>query len=96
MDPFGRNRWYDEMSERLAWHLFTLGVLGLLLLVLLISVDRLGEPPSIGAGPPMRTAIPVESEVEQSRSRHSHSRRSSALGNAAARAQHSALDGRWG
>jgi len=61
MDHFDVNRWIEEWSERLAWHVFTLGVLGLLLLVLQVSVDQLGEPPSSAdVGAPIRTAIPVE------------------------------------
>jgi RND family efflux transporter MFP subunit len=71
MDPFSGQRWNEVRPEQIGWHLFTVGVLGLMLLVLLVSVQSLGEPPSIETGPPMRTAIPVEVEPVQERSRHS-------------------------
>lgn len=71
MENWNGNRWYDELGERLAWHLFTLSVLGLLLLVLLISVEHLGERPSVDAASPIRTAVPVEPESEPVRATHS-------------------------
>lgn len=69
MDPFAGQRWRGVRLEHLAWHAFSGGVLGLLLLILLVSVNSLGEPvASVKAGPPAQIAVPVEIEpVERGR-----------------------------
>jgi multidrug efflux pump subunit AcrA (membrane-fusion protein) len=67
--PFAGQRWYDVWPERIAWHVFTVGVLGLLLLVLLISIDSLGE--RTAKADTVRAAIPVQVESVEPRSRHS-------------------------
>jgi len=71
VDPFtGRNQ-FEYWHERIAWHLFTVGVLGLLLLVLLISIKGLGElQPSVDAAPPTRVATPANTEPIRVRSDH--------------------------
>ena len=59
MDPIIGNRWFAVTPERIAWHAFTLGILALLLLVLLVSVQSLGEPrPGVDAPPPERATRP--------------------------------------
>jgi hypothetical protein len=60
MDPFSGQRWSAFTPERIAWHMFTVGVLALLLLVLIVSVESLGDPPSVEAAPPETTEAPVE------------------------------------
>ncbi len=50
----GFGRWLGHMPVRFAWYLFAVGLLGLLLLVLIVSANTLGEPP-VAAGPAQRT-----------------------------------------
>jgi multidrug efflux pump subunit AcrA (membrane-fusion protein) len=73
VDPFAGQRWYEIEPAHIAWHAFSVGILGLMLLILIVSVESLGEPEaSVGAGPSDRIAVPVEVEP-LSRSRE-HSR----------------------
>jgi hypothetical protein len=51
MEPeYSGKRSPGEWPERLAWHVFSVGVLGLLLVVLLIAVESLGEWPPAADG----------------------------------------------
>jgi multidrug efflux pump subunit AcrA (membrane-fusion protein) len=69
VDPFAGQRWNNAWPERIAWHVFTIGVLGLLLLVLLISIDSLGERTANAES--IRAAIPVRVEAVEPRTSHS-------------------------
>jgi hypothetical protein len=45
--------------EQIAWHLFSVGIIGLMLLVLLITVQSLGDPdPSVESAPVERARAP--------------------------------------
>jgi membrane fusion protein (multidrug efflux system) len=66
VDPFVGQRWTEVWPERVAWHLFTVGVLGVLLLILLVSVRSLGEPippPGAAAAGAGQAAVPVRVEA---------------------------------
>jgi len=58
MDPFSEHGWSAFSPERVAWTMFTVGVLGLLLRVLIVSVDALGDPPAPDVAPPPRAEAP--------------------------------------
>jgi len=62
MDPFTGQRWSEFKPERIAWHMFTVGVLALLLIVLLISVETLGDPPTVDSAPPAGARAPADIE----------------------------------
>ncbi len=63
MDPCFGHRWLEGLPERVAWQVFKVGILGLLLMLLLIIVNSLGDSPSAGdAGPPREAAPTIELE----------------------------------
>jgi hypothetical protein len=59
MAPRNGQRRTTFTPEQIAWHLFSVGLIGLMLLVLLVSVESLGDPkPSVDGTPIERATAP--------------------------------------
>lgn len=76
MDPFSGQRWSTITPERIAWHAFTVGVLALLLVVLLVSVEILGDARAVGSPAPVQSASPGSDRPDASDGTPWHSSRS--------------------
>lgn len=72
MAPRNGQRRSGFRPERLAWHLFSIGIIGLMLLVLLVSVQSLGDPdPAVEAAPVERARAPTVEPLEEPGREHS-------------------------
>ena len=60
MNPFEGQRQLEIRAEQVVWHLVSVGIIGLLLLVLLVSVSLIDERAAAGRDPATQMARPVE------------------------------------
>lgn len=59
MAPRNGQRRTTFTPEQIAWHVFSVGIIALMLLVLLVSVESLGDPkPSVDGAPIERATAP--------------------------------------
>ena len=71
MAPWNGQRRAGFTAEQIAWHVFSVSIIGLMLIVLLVSVQSLGEPnPSVEALPIERATAPKRDPHDESGREH--------------------------